>query len=47
LWLLSSLRRWPALKDDWEDFAGRIRDDELWRRSRVIAWEAIARLPAS
>jgi hypothetical protein len=46
LWLLTSQRRWPALKHDWGDLTSRIRDDELWRRSRVLAWEAIAKLPA-
>jgi hypothetical protein len=46
LWLLTSRKRWPALKGDWEDFTGRIRNDGLWRRSRALAWEQVATVPA-
>lgn len=46
LWLVTSRKGWPALKRDWEDLTGRIRDDGLWQRSRALAWEEIATIPA-
>jgi hypothetical protein len=46
LWLITSRRRWPALRGDWGDFTGRLRDDSLWQRSRAFAWEDVATIPA-
>jgi hypothetical protein len=47
LCLLLPRRRWPALRALWLDFAERVRDDELWRRLRVVAWEDLAGLSPS
>jgi hypothetical protein len=47
LWLLLPRRRWPALEPLWLDFVERVRDDALWRRSRVVAWEDLASLARS
>jgi hypothetical protein len=39
LWLIVPVGRWPGLQTAWLDFAERVRDEELWRRLRVLAWE--------
>lgn len=44
LWLLIPEAEWRAAERTWLDFVGRLRDDGLWRNSRVIAWDAIQRL---
>jgi hypothetical protein len=44
LWLLVTRTRWRSSEKDWLDFVKRIRDDELWRRMRVIAWEDLRQL---
>jgi hypothetical protein len=44
LWLITPRRRWVALQPSWEDFAERVRDEALWRRLRVLAWEDLAAL---
>ncbi len=41
LWLIIPRKRWGALERDWIDFSERIRDDQLWKRLRVLAWEEI------
>ncbi len=41
LWLIVPRKRWGALERDWIDFSERIKDDRLWRRLRVLAWEDI------
>ncbi|MFQ5941919.1 MAG: hypothetical protein ACE5JF_00010 [Anaerolineales bacterium] len=41
LWLMLPKARWEAIEPYWIDFSERIVDDRLWRRLRVIAWEAI------
>jgi hypothetical protein len=44
--LLVPRRRWPALRGSWEDFAERVRDEDQWRRLRVVAWEDLRLLPS-
>lgn len=44
LWLILPEARWRALERAWLDFVDRIRDPGLWRRCRVLAWEAVVRL---
>jgi len=43
LWMLVPGKRWSSFERRWQDFAERIRDDELWRRMRVLAWEDVDR----
>lgn len=47
LWVVSPRGAWRGLEADWRDFVGRIRDDRLWRRARVLAWEEVRRLADS
>ena len=47
LTLLMPQRRWPALRGGWQDFAERVRDEEQWRRLRVMAWEDLEGLKRS
>lgn len=44
LWLIMPRKRWHGLQTTWLDFAERVRDPQLWRRLRVLAWEDVARL---
>lgn len=44
-WLLTPKSRWAAVRRDWDDLCGRIRDDRVWQRSRALAWEEIATIP--
>lgn len=44
LWLLLPERRWSQLQPTWLDFVERVRPAELWRRMRVISWEALGSL---
>jgi len=47
LWLLAPRRIWaPQLQGDWIDFADRVRQADVWRRMRVIAWEDVSQLPS-
>jgi hypothetical protein len=41
LWLVVPRQRWRAIERSWLDFAGRVRDEALWRQMRVLSWEAI------
>jgi hypothetical protein len=41
VWVLVPRSRWLALERTWLDFVDRVRDPELWRRMRVVAWENI------
>ncbi len=45
LWLIVPASRWRGLQTEWLDFADRVRDQEQWRRLRVLAWEGISTLP--
>jgi hypothetical protein len=45
LWLIVPRGRWRSFEKDWLDFSDRVRDDKLWRRLRVIAWEDVRELP--
>lgn len=45
MWLLAPAGSWPVLERSWLDFAGRVRDESIWRRLRVLAWEEIQSLP--
>ena len=45
VWLIVPRRRWPEVRPVWLDFAERVRDDAMWRRLRVLSWEALQRLP--
>ncbi len=47
LWLFVGRRQWRSIERDWVDFTDRLRNDDLWRRSRVIAWEDIRSLHAT
>ncbi len=44
LWLVVPRGRWRSFEKEWLDFTDRVRDDELWRRLRVIAWQDIRKL---
>jgi hypothetical protein len=35
---------WTKLEPVWLDFADRVRDEDLWRRLRVLAWEDLLSL---
>lgn len=39
LCLLIPRRRWPSIRSTWLDFAERVREEDAWRRLRVMAWE--------
>jgi hypothetical protein len=39
VWVLLPHERWPTHERTWLDFAERVRDGELWRRLRVVAWD--------
>jgi hypothetical protein len=43
LWMMIPRNRWSSFERRWLDFSERIRDDELWRRLRVLAWEDVGR----
>lgn len=44
-WVFAPRRHWPALQPLWLDFTDRVRDEGVWRRMRVLAWEDIEALP--
>jgi len=44
-WLVTPLTTWHRLERGWLDFAGRVRDESIWRRLRVLPWEGIKALP--
>ena len=44
MWLVTTRRGWRSFERSWLDFVGRIRDDNLWRRLRVLTWEDLDRL---
>ncbi|KPK88484.1 MAG: hypothetical protein AMJ88_18950 [Anaerolineae bacterium SM23_ 63] len=44
LWLIVPRNRWRSFERSWQDFTERVRDDDLWRRLRVIAWEDVREL---
>jgi hypothetical protein len=41
LWLIVPRERWRSFERGWLDFSERVRDDGLWRRLRVMAWENV------
>jgi len=41
MWMIMPRRRWASLRRTWQDFCDRLRDDALWRRLRVLAWEDV------
>lgn len=41
LWFVLPRTNWASLERTWLDFTDRVRDDLLWRRLRVMAWEDI------
>jgi hypothetical protein len=45
VWLITPRSRWARVERTWLDFADRVKDPEVWRRLRVVAWEDIAALP--
>lgn len=47
LWLIAPRGYWKGLEKTWLDFVDQIRDDEIWRQMRVIAWEDIRDLAKS
>jgi len=44
LWLITPASRWRQYEPAWLDFADRVRDPEMWRRLRVLAWESVRAL---
>lgn len=46
VWMMVPRRRWGSIEMTWLDFADSVRDDEQWRRLRVISWEDVRRLTA-
>jgi hypothetical protein len=40
-WLIVPAVRWRRLETGWLDFVERVRDPEMWRRLRVLDWEAV------
>jgi hypothetical protein len=42
MWALVPASRWSALEGPWLDFVDRVRDPDLWRRLRVVAWDDLA-----
>lgn len=42
LWGVVPRKEWVRLRSDWEDFVDRLRDEAVWKRLRVIAWEDLA-----
>lgn len=44
LWMMIPRSHWRSLEKTWLDFTERIRDDGLWRRMRVLAWEDVGRI---
>ncbi len=44
LWLMVPGGRWRMLEKGWLDFVGKVREDALWRRMRVLAWEEVRQL---
>ncbi|MEJ2012233.1 MAG: hypothetical protein P8X64_08420 [Anaerolineales bacterium] len=41
LWLILPRRSWRGYQAAWLDFARRVQSEAIWRRMRVLAWEAI------
>lgn len=41
LWLFVPRSRWPELERNWVSFSDRVKDDGMWGRLRVLAWEEI------
>lgn len=44
IWTLLPERGWRAARRQWLDFMGRVRDEEIWRRSRALSWESVRSL---
>ena len=44
LWLVVPQASWARLEPVWLDFAERVREEGLWRRLRVLAWEDLLSL---
>ena len=44
LWMVIPQASWTKLEPVWLDFADRVRDEDLWRRLRVLAWEDLLSL---
>ena len=44
VWLTTPRRRWNVLQGPWLDFVDRVKDEGLWRRLRVLAWEDVRAL---
>lgn len=44
VWMIIPRRRWGSFQMTWLDFADTVRNDEQWRRLRVLSWEDVRRL---
>jgi hypothetical protein len=44
MWLISPIRSWPSLELDWLDFADRVKEEDIWRKLRVLPWKEIRAL---
>jgi len=41
VWLVLPRRSWRSFETTWLDFTRRVRQEKLWRRMRVLAWEEL------
>jgi len=46
VWMVVPRRRWRSLARSWRAFADGVTDSDLWRRLRVLSWEALQSLHA-
>jgi hypothetical protein len=44
VWMFVPSAQWKKIESHWVDFADRVRDHDLWRRMRVLAWEDLQAL---
>jgi hypothetical protein len=44
MWMMVPMRSWPSVERNWLDFVGRVRDESVWRRLRVLPWKRIRAL---
>jgi hypothetical protein len=44
VWLLTPRQRWQVLERTWVQFTEYLREDALWRRLRVLAWEDVRKI---
>jgi hypothetical protein len=47
LWMLVTKTQWRSIEKNWIDFTERVREDEVWKRMRVLAWEDLQKIDIS